>query len=89
MDFVVGLLCTQQEYDFICVVWDMLTMSAYIIPIKSTHSAKDYARSSSMIFCVSMVFCYPSYRIDVHNSHLVFGGLFKKGWVVRLSYVPL
>ena len=44
MDFVVGLPQTQKSYDYIWVVVDRLTKSARFIPVKSTYSAKTYAR---------------------------------------------
>ena len=44
MDFVLGLPQTQKSRDSIWVVVDLLTKSTHFIAIKSTYSAKDYAR---------------------------------------------
>jgi hypothetical protein len=38
MDFIVGLLRTQSEYDSIWVIVDRLTKVAHFIPIKTTYS---------------------------------------------------
>ena len=44
MDFVVGFPRTQKKYDSIWVVVDRLTKSSHFIPVKSIHSAGEYAR---------------------------------------------
>ena len=44
MDFVVGFLRTQKQYDSIWVIVDSLTKSALFILDKSTYAAEDYAR---------------------------------------------
>jgi hypothetical protein len=38
MDFIVGLLRTQSEYDSIWVIVDRLTKVAHVIPVKTTYS---------------------------------------------------
>ena len=43
MDFVVDLPRTQRSYDYVWVVVDRLTKSAFIILVKSTYSVKNYA----------------------------------------------
>ena len=44
MEFVVGLPGTQKSFDSIWVVLDRLTKFACFISVKSSYSAKDYAR---------------------------------------------
>ena len=44
MDFVVGLPRTQRSYNSMLVVVDRMTNIAHFIHIKSTYSAKYYAR---------------------------------------------
>ena len=44
MDFVLGFPRKQKQYDFIWIVVDRLTKYAQFILVKSTYSAKDYAR---------------------------------------------
>jgi hypothetical protein len=43
MDFVSGLPLTSRKYDSIWVIVDRLTKTAYFIPVRTTHDAKDYA----------------------------------------------
>ena len=43
MDFIVGLPKTSKGYDSIWVVVDRLTKSAHFLPVKTTHTAKQYA----------------------------------------------
>jgi hypothetical protein len=43
MDFVVGLLRTQLEYDSIWVIVDRLTKVAQFIPVKTTYSRPQLA----------------------------------------------
>ena len=42
MDFVVSIPKTRRQHDSIWVIVDILTMSAYFIPLKSTYRAEDY-----------------------------------------------
>ena len=65
------------------MVVDRLNKSARFILIKYTYSVEDYAKIFINEIVFDMVFCYPSYRIGVHDSHLGFGGFSKKGWVLR------
>ena len=44
MDFVVGLPKTMGKYDSIWVIFDRLTKSAHIIPVKVTYNAEKLAR---------------------------------------------
>ncbi|XP_070046620.1 uncharacterized protein [Nicotiana tomentosiformis] len=44
MDFIVGLPRTQYKFDSIWVIVDRLTKSAHFLPVRTTYSAKDYAR---------------------------------------------
>ena len=44
MDFIVGFPQTRRLNDSIWVIVDRLTKSANFIPVKSTYTAKDYAR---------------------------------------------
>ena len=44
MDFIVGLPKTSKGYDLIWVVVDRLTKSAHFLPVKTTHTAKQYAQ---------------------------------------------
>ena len=44
MDFVVGLPRTRKQNDSIWVIVDRLTKSSHFILVKSTYTAKDYAR---------------------------------------------
>ena len=82
-DFVMVLPRTQRQYDSIWVVVDRLTKSPHFIPFKSTYSAEDYARIFIDEIVCCKVFYYPSYCIEVHNSHLGFGGHSEKGWAQR------
>ena len=43
MDFIVGLPKTSKGYDSIWVIVDRLTKSAHFLPVKTTHTAKQYA----------------------------------------------
>ena len=83
MDFVIGLPQTQRQNDSIWVIVDRLTKSTHFIPIKSTYTADDYARVYiDEIVSLHGSLC-PSYRIEVLNSLLIFGGLSKRGWVLK------
>ena len=44
MDFITGIPRTQWKYHSIWVIVDMLTKSAHFLPVRTTYSAKDYAR---------------------------------------------
>ena len=44
MDFIVGLPKTSKGYDSIWVIVDRLTKSAHFLPVKTTHTAKQYAQ---------------------------------------------
>jgi transposase InsO family protein len=53
MDFIVGLPCTQAEYDSIWVIVDRLTMVAHFIPVKMTYSGAKIAELyMSRIMCL-------------------------------------
>jgi len=43
MDFIVGLPLTSQRYDSIWVIVDRLTKTAYFLPVRTTHTIKQYA----------------------------------------------
>jgi hypothetical protein len=56
MDFIVGLPCTQAEYDLIWVIVDRLTKVAHFISMKTTHSgAKLVELYMSRIVCLHEV----------------------------------
>ena len=85
MDLVVGLPRTQKQHDSIWVVVYRLTKSTHFIPAMSTYSTEGYVR----IF-IDEIVCRHGIPLSiisdwVHNSHLGFGGHFKKGWVLRCS----
>ena len=42
MDFITGLLMTQQGHDSIWVIVDRLTKSAHFIPVNTTYHAGKY-----------------------------------------------
>ncbi|KAH0637697.1 hypothetical protein KY289_037612 [Solanum tuberosum] len=44
MDFITGLPRSRRQHDSIWVIVDRMTKSAYFLPVKTTHSAEDYAR---------------------------------------------
>lgn len=44
MDFVTGLLCTQQGYDSILVIMDRLMKSVHFLSVKTTYVVKKYER---------------------------------------------
>ena len=44
MDFIIGLPRSRRQHDSICVIVDKMTNSINILPLKSTHSTKDYAK---------------------------------------------
>ena len=44
MDFVVGLPKTSKGYDSIWVIVDRLTKTAHFLPVKTTHTAKQYTQ---------------------------------------------
>jgi len=44
MDFIVGLPKTSKGYDSIWVIVDRLTKSAHFLPVKTTHTAKQYTQ---------------------------------------------
>nr|XP_009800237.1 PREDICTED: uncharacterized protein LOC104246173 [Nicotiana sylvestris] len=44
MDFITGLPRTPRRYDAICVIIDRLKNSAHFLPVRTTHSAEDYAK---------------------------------------------
>ena len=44
MDFIVGLPKTSKGYDSIWVIVDRLTKTAHFLPVKTTHTAKQYAQ---------------------------------------------
>ena len=44
MDLITGLPRTQRKYDSIWVIVDRLTKSTHFHPVRTTYSAKDYAR---------------------------------------------
>ena len=81
MDFIVGLPWTRRQNDSIWVVVDRMTKSAHFIPVKSTYSAKYYAK----IYIDEIVSRHgiPLFIISnrEHNSHLCFRDHFKKCWV--------
>jgi hypothetical protein len=53
MDFIVGLPCTQAEYDSIWVIVDRLTMVTHFIPVKMTYSGAKIAELyMSRIMCL-------------------------------------
>ena len=43
MDFIIGLLLTQQGHDSIWVIVDHLTKSAHFVPVNTTYLARKYA----------------------------------------------
>lgn len=49
MDFVVGLLRTRRQHDYIWVIVDRFTKSAYLLPVKVSYSVEDYAKFWSKI----------------------------------------
>jgi transposase InsO family protein len=51
MDFIVGLPRTQSGYDSIWVIVDRLTKVAHFVPVKTTYSRLQLAKSS-MIVCL-------------------------------------
>ena len=44
MDFLVGIPRTRRNHDSLWVIMDRMTMSALIIPMKSTYRSKDYVK---------------------------------------------
>ncbi|WMV58719.1 hypothetical protein MTR67_052104 [Solanum verrucosum] len=44
MDFIMGLPCTRRQLDSIWVIVDRVTKSAHFLVVKTTDSAKDYAK---------------------------------------------
>ena len=44
MDFIIGLLLTQQGHDSIWVIVDQLTKSAHFVPVNTTYLARKYAK---------------------------------------------
>ena len=44
MDFIVGLPKTSKGYDSIWVIVDRLTKTAHFLPVKTTHTTKQYAQ---------------------------------------------
>jgi hypothetical protein len=44
MDFIVALPKTSKGYDSIWVIVDRLTKLAHFLPVKTKHSAMDYAK---------------------------------------------
>lgn len=44
MDFIRGLPCTCEQYNFIWVIVDRVTKSAYFLADKTTDSAKNCAK---------------------------------------------
>ncbi|WMV24777.1 hypothetical protein MTR67_018162 [Solanum verrucosum] len=44
MDFIRGLPRSRRQHDSIWVNVDIMTKSAHFLPVKTTHSAEDYAR---------------------------------------------
>lgn len=44
MDFVTRLLRSRRKFNYIWVIVDILTKSAYFLLVRTTFSAKDYAR---------------------------------------------
>ena len=86
MDFFVRLPQTQRKNDSISLIVDMLKKYAHFIPVKSTYTTEDYVRIYiNEIVNLQMILCriFPSYRIGVLNTLLIFGGLFKKGLVLK------
>ena len=81
MAFGVCLPQTQKQYDSIWLVMDRLAKSSYFILVKSNFSVEDYAKIFLYEIYVAVLFCYPSYQIGVHNSHICFGRHSNKGWV--------
>ena len=43
MDFIVGLPLTSQRHDSIWVIVDRLTKTAHFLPVRTTHTVKQYA----------------------------------------------
>ncbi|WMV23979.1 hypothetical protein MTR67_017364 [Solanum verrucosum] len=44
MDFITGLPQSRRQHDSIWVIVDRMTKSAHFLPVKTTHSAEDYAK---------------------------------------------
>ncbi|KAH0784113.1 hypothetical protein KY290_003711 [Solanum tuberosum] len=44
MDFITGLPRSRRQHDSIWVIVDRMTNSAHFLPVKTTHSAEDYAK---------------------------------------------
>jgi len=44
MDFITGLPRSRRQHDSIWVIVDRMTKSAHFLPVKTTHSAEDYAK---------------------------------------------
>ena len=44
MDIIVGLPKTSNGYDSVCVIVDRLTKAAHFLPVKTTHTAMQYAQ---------------------------------------------
>ncbi|WMV19777.1 hypothetical protein MTR67_013162 [Solanum verrucosum] len=44
MDFITGLPRFRRQHDSIWVIVDRMTKSAHFLPVKTTHSAEDYAK---------------------------------------------
>jgi len=44
MDFIIGLPRSPKQHDCIWLIVDRMTKSAHFSPVKTTHSAEDYAK---------------------------------------------
>lgn len=44
MDFIVGLPATLWKFDYIWVIMDVLTKSAYILPVRANYNAEKFAK---------------------------------------------
>ena len=44
LDFITGLPRTRRQYDSIRVIVDRMTKSSHFLAVKTTYSAKDYAK---------------------------------------------
>ena len=79
MEFVDGFPRTRRQNDSIWIIVDRLTKSAHFILVKSTYTVEECTRLYLNQIVNLHGFSCPSSRVEMLNSLLIFGGLFKRG----------
>ena len=81
MDFIIFLPRYRRQYDSIWIIINRMKKSDHFLPVKTTHSAKDYDK----LYIQEVVRLHgfqisPLFQVEVHNLLCISGNLSRKVW---------